>query len=234
MPPKQGRATPLDRTAVLAEAVVLADEGGLAAISMRALAARLGVVPMALYKHVADRADLVGGMIDTVVQTYPTPDDDGWQARVRARALAARDAQEQHPWMRAAIDEAERPTLTTLAYMDAVAADFIDDGFSVDLTHYAMHALGHRIWGYSTEAFRSAPAGADDEAAAAMLAAQFPHVASIAMDTAMRNPAGACDERHEFAFGLDLLLDAFARLREAGWVSAVPDASLSRPASPST
>jgi AcrR family transcriptional regulator len=221
MAPRGGRATPLDRTAVLAEAVALADEGGLSAISMRALAARLGVVPMALYKHVADREDLIGGMIDAVVQAYPPPTEEGWRARVRGRVLAAREAQARHAWMRAAIDEATRPTLVVLAYMDAVAADFIEGGFSVDLTHYAMHALGHRIWGYATEAFPGPPAGVSDEASAAALAARFPHVVAIAVDTAMRNPSGACDERYEFEFALDLLLDAFARLSESGWVSGV-------------
>ena len=220
MTPRGGRATPLDRSTVLAEAVALADEGGLPAISMRALAARLGVVPMALYKHVADREDLIGGMIDAVVSGYPSPTQDGWRARVRSRVLAARDAQARHPWMRAAIDEATRPTLVVLAHMDAVAGDFIDDGFSVDLTHYAMHALGHRIWGYVTEAFAGPPAGVSDEASAAALAARFPHVVAIAADTAVRNPGGACDERYEFEFALDLLLDAFERLSESGWVSA--------------
>jgi hypothetical protein len=83
-----------------------------------------------------------------------------------------------------------------------------------------MHALGHRIWGYTVEAFPGPPAGVTDPAAAAALAERFPHVAAIAADTAMRNPAGACDERCEFEFALDLLLDAFARLQETGWVSA--------------
>lgn len=220
MTPQRGRATPLDRGTVVAEAIALADEGGLGAVSMRALAARLGVVPMALYKHVADREDLVGGMIDAVVQSYPVPIEEGWRARVRSRVLGARDAQARHPWMPTAIGEATRPTLIVLAHMDAVAGDFIDHGFSVDLTHYAMHVLGHRIWGYTTEAFSGPPAGVGDPEAAAALAMRFPRVAAIAADTALRNPAGACDERYEFEFALDLLLDAFARLHETGWVSA--------------
>jgi AcrR family transcriptional regulator len=223
MTSQRARATRLDRGTVVAEAIALADEGGLAAVSMRALSARLGVVPMALYKHVADREDLVGGMIDAIVQSYPAPIGDGWRARVRSRVLGARDEQAQHPWIRSAIDEATHPTLIVLAYMDAVAADFIDDGFTVDLTHYAMHALGHRIWGYTVEVFPGPPAGATDPAAAAALALRFPHVAAIAADTALRNPAGACDEHYEFEFALDLLLAAFARLDDTGWVSPAGD-----------
>ena len=58
----------LDRAKVLAEAISLADAEGLDALSMRALATRMGVVPMALYKHVADKDDLIGGMVDAVLR----------------------------------------------------------------------------------------------------------------------------------------------------------------------
>lgn len=224
------RSAPLDRAAVLAEAIAFADESGLAALSMRALSARLGVVPMALYKHVADREDLVGGMIDAVVETYVAPAGDGWRERVRSRLLAARDARIRHPWMRSAVEQAARPTLVVLGHMDAVAGDFIDGGMSVDLAHYAMHALGPRIWGYTAEAFPGPPAAVVDEASARALAMRFPHVAAIAADTAARTPVGACDERYEFDFALDLLLDAFARLQDTGWVSS----PLRQPHDPST
>lgn len=110
--------------------------------------------------------------------------------------------------------------------MNAVAGDFLHGGISPDLTHFAMHALGTRIWGYSAEAFNEpdAPTTADAENPALMdyMVAKFPHVVTIAMDTATRNPGGACDEDAEFAFTLDLLLDAFARLHHGGWISRSP------------
>ncbi len=220
------RSRPLDRAQVLAAAIELADEHGLAALSMRQLSARLGVVPMALYKHVDDKQDLVAGMIDTVVAGYPAPPDGApWREAVRARVLVARRATVTHPWMRPAIESATRRTPQVLAYLDALAGHFAAGGFSYDLTHYAMHALGHRVWGFSPEAF-SAPPSPDDgpldppsAQQMAEMAAAFPHVVAIAMDAAARNPTGGCDEQHEFEFTLDLLLDAFARLQAAGWVS---------------
>lgn len=217
--------SPLDRSRVLAEAVAFADARGLEALNMRALAGELGVVPMALYKHVSGKDDLLGGMLDTVVAAYPTPPAGrGWRETVRLRISGARAASASHPWLPAAIAQRADPTPTTLAHVNAIAGDFIDGGFSVDLVHHAMHALGHRIWGYSPEPFPggAAPTGTAEERAmqGRALAERFPHVVAIAVDAATRTGRGACDGDAEFAFTLDLLLDAFERLHQAGWESA--------------
>lgn len=216
----------LDRRRVLDAGIAFADREGLATLSMRSLAAELGVVPMALYKHVGDKDDLLGGMIDTVVEGYEAPASGlAWRESVRARVLAARRSLLRHPWLRGAIETRTTRTPAILAHMNAVAGDFITGGVSVDLTHYAMHALGHRIWGFSPEAFDEpapdAPAPSPDEQAAMMqhMGAAYPHVLAIAMDAATRTPTGACDEQFEFEFTLDLLLDAFERLDAAGWQS---------------
>lgn len=219
---------PLSRDRVLQGAVALADEQGLAAVSMRPLAERLGVVPMALYKHVAGKEDLLAGMIDAVVASYPTPaTNTGWQARLRERVLGARRVLRQHPWLRSALESATVRTPTVLAYMDAVAGDLIDDGLSLDLTHYALHAMGYRIWGFSPEAFATPARESSAEPASVVeqtamleqMSRVYPHVTAIAVESATRNPAGACDDDGEFAFALDLLLDAVARLHETGWRS---------------
>ncbi|MFT3877554.1 MAG: TetR/AcrR family transcriptional regulator C-terminal domain-containing protein [Propioniciclava sp.] len=217
----------LDRASVLRAAVAFADAHGLDSLTMRALADTLGVVPMALYKHVSDKDDLIGGMVDLVITDYPEPPAGrGWRDRVRSRVMTARAALGAHAWLRAAIGARRRRTETVLAHMNAVAGDFIEDGFSADLTHYAMHALGTRIWGYSEEAFdeeASAPPGSTDAVDASAevvraMAARFPHIVAIATDAAARNPAG-CDIHDEFEFTLDLLLDAIERLHASEWVS---------------
>ena len=228
--PPARSASPLNRATVLTAGVALADREGLAAVSMRHLSAELGVVPMALYKHVADKDDLVAGMIDLVVAGYaaPSPGLD-WREGVRQRVLAARDALLEHPWLRPAIEAATQRTPAVLGHMEAVAAEFAAGGLSYDLVHHAMHALGHRIWGFTPEAFSSPPAPgtpappvpstAEQQAMMEAMAQQFPHIAAIAIDTATRHPLGACDEQFEFEFTLDLLLEAFARLHAAGWSS---------------
>ena len=216
--------TPLSRDRVLAAAVELADADGLPAVSMRSLAGRLGVVPMALYKHVGDKEDLVDGMVDAVVAAYDVPAPGlPWQEATRSRILAARRSLLAHPWLRAAIESRARRTPAVLGHMDAVAGELIAGGLSVDLTHHAMHALGHRIWGFSPEAFDEPGAGppsdpAEREAMLAAVGARYPHIAAIAA-ASLADEAGGCDEGVEFAFGLDLLLDAVAALHARGWRS---------------
>jgi len=218
--------TPLDRERVLVAAIELADRDGLAALSMRGLATELGVTPMALYKHVADKDDLLGGMVDAVVIGYrPPPAGLGWAAATRDRILVARDALLAHPWLRTAIERSTRRTPAVLGHMDAVARELLAGGLSVDLTHHAMHALGHRIWGFSPEAFDEGPAAtgpaveptAEQSAMMAAMAQRYPAVAAIAAESAATG--GSCDEQGEFEFTLDLLLDAFARLHQSGWSS---------------
>ena len=218
--PARGPREPLSRSRILRAAIALADEEGLVAVTMRSLATRLGVVPMALYKHVADKDDLRAGMIDLLVEAYQVPATGTWREAVIARIGAAREAVLTHPWLRAAIEAAPAPTPTTLGHLEAIASAFASAGMSDDLIHHGMHALGPRVWGYAPEAFTAPPTAeppAPEQVAA--FAARFPHIAAIAYDTAMRHPAGACDERFEFDFTLDLLLDAITRLHETGWQS---------------
>ncbi|CAN7378974.1 TetR family transcriptional regulator [Microbacterium sp. LjRoot45] len=232
MPAPATARIPLDRARVIAAAIDAADADGLAALSMRGLATRLGVVPMALYKHVADKDDLVAGMIDAVVAGFAAPAADlGARDSITARIAAARAAVGRHPWLRGAIEAATSPTPTVLAHMDAVAGDLFRSGLSADLVHHAMHALGSRIWGFSPEAFTAPTGGPDPETATPdaetrrAMAERYPHVAAVAADAASRHPSGACVADAEFDFTLDLLLDAVERLHAAGWRSGVPRAS---------
>jgi AcrR family transcriptional regulator len=219
----------LSRQSVIAAAIDLADRQGLDTLSMRGLAAELGVVPMALYKHVRDKDDLVGGMIDAVVSAYPAPGGTagpaGWRPRLRDRVLGARALLLAHPWMRPAIESRRTRTPAVLGHMDAVAGELLAGGLTADLAHHAMHALGHRIWGFNPEAFdegRDARSATEpvDEAAMAAVAARYPSIVAIAVDAGARTGTGACDDDGEFAFTLDLLLDAVERLHAAGWESA--------------
>lgn len=230
VPPPTSKRTPLTRQRALDAAIALADEHGIDAVSMRNLASRLGVVPMALYKHVANKEDLLDGMVDTVIAGYDPPAAEAeWKDAVRGRILSARRAVLAHPWSRQVIESRTRRTPTVLTYMDSLAGTFIGGGFSVDLTHHVMHALGHRIFGFSPEAFDDPaaasplPADPDDQAAMVrQMAETYPHIVAIALDAADGDLSAigpSCDEQFEFEFTLDLLLDAFERLHAAGWTS---------------
>ena len=104
--PRGGRES-LTRTAVLRAAVALADSEGLDAVTMRRLAETLEVVPMALYKHVADKDDLLAGMVDLLVDDMEVPPPASrpqWREGVREALHGARRVVQAHPWARRAIE----------------------------------------------------------------------------------------------------------------------------------
>lgn len=106
---------------------------------------------------------------------------------------------------------------------------FMAGGFSPDLTHHAMHALGYRIWGFSPEAFEDPDAfpipddPQEQEAMLRQVSQVYPNIVAIAMDASggdITAVGSSCDEQYEFEFALDLLLDAFEQLHAAGWTSS--------------
>lgn len=223
------RRAPLTRDRVLRAAVELADGTGIDALSMRKLAQALGVVPMALYKHVTNKEELLDGMLDVVVgEIDPPAAGVGWQRAVRQRILSARRALLRHPWASRVLESRTAPTPVVLAYMDSMMGMFRAGGFSVDLTHHVMHAMGSRILGFSQELFGTPAADSQDAAAdvdpetARQMAARFPYITEITTQIAHDDASvvgSGCDDQFEFEFSLDLLLDGFERLRREGWTS---------------
>ncbi|MGZ8611094.1 MAG: TetR/AcrR family transcriptional regulator [Actinomycetota bacterium] len=211
---------PLSRDRILRTAVALADEGGVESISMRRIAQELGVVPMALYKHVANKDELLDGMIDVVVSEIDPPLEGAtWKATMRERILSARRALLRHTWASRVIESRGEPTPTVIGYMDSMMGVFLSGGFSVDLMHHAMHVLGSRILGFSQELFDDTSSMPAEEAAEVwtQMADAYPNIAKLiplAVGT-HDGPVvgGGCDDQFEFEFALDLILDGLGRLR---------------------
>ena len=211
---------PLSKDRVLRAAVARADEAGLEALSMRKLAQELGVVPMALYKHVANKDELLDGMIDVVVAEIDPPEPGlDWKPAVRARILSARRALLRHPWASRVMESRTQPTPTVLAYMDSMIAMFRTGGFSMDLTHHAMHAMGSRIMGFTQELFNdTSDVEPDTEAEMYTAMAQaYPSIYELFLlvshdDGSVVGPG--CDDQFEFEFALDLTLDGLERMKD--------------------
>jgi AcrR family transcriptional regulator len=212
--------TPLSRGLVLEAAVALADREGVDGLSMRRLASELGVVPMALYKHVANKDEMFDGMIDIVVgEIDPPRTDTDWKTAVRERVLSARRALLRHPWASRVMESRTSPTPTVMAYFDSMIQMFLDGGFSIDLTHHAAHVMGSRLMGFSQELFNDQSDGAPipDEMAAQMGEA-FPAIYRIYLEITHDDASTVgpgCDDQFEFEFALDLILDGLERLRAA-------------------
>ena len=220
--------TPLSRARVLRAGVDLADRDGLPALSMRRLGQELGVEAMSLYNHVANKGDLLDGMVETVVADLNAEVGPGggeaaehdWVAALRSRILTARGVMLQHRWLPAVLESRTTPP-SLITYYEGVLATLHAGGFSYDLAHHTLHALGSRVIGFSQELFDPAAGGADAGPSAADLAAmadRVPHLVAMMAQIVHDDPEttiGWCDDQTEFEFGLDVLLDGLERRRIA-------------------
>jgi AcrR family transcriptional regulator len=216
---KLPRRAPLTREGVLKAAVRLADREGIEAVSMRRLGTELGIEAMSLYTHVRGKEDLLDGMVELVLHEIPINRDPGdWKASLRTTILAARSVVLRHPWAPRIIETRDDPGASGLRYYDAVMGIMRDGGFSLEMTHHAIHLLGSRLLGFTQDLFDDSP-DVDPEALRRMadaLAESHPHVSAMAMGVTHDGGLGGCDDDVEFAFGLDLILDGLERLRDPG------------------
>jgi AcrR family transcriptional regulator len=211
---------PLTRERVLRTAVELADESGIEALSMRKLAQALDVVPMALYRHVANKDELLDALVDVVVGEIDPPlEGADWKTALRARILSARRALLRHPWASRLMESRKTPTPVVLGYMDSMIGMFRTGCFSLDLTHHALHAMGSRMFGFTQELFNDT-SDSDPEIDAEMwgaMAGTYPYIyeifTTISHDDASTVGPG-CDDQFEFEFALDLMLDGLERLKD--------------------
>ncbi len=216
--------TPLHRERVLHAAVALADRSGLDALSMRKLGEAVGVEAMSLYHHVANKDDLLNGMIDVVFSEIDLPSGEAdWKTAMRHRAISVRRVLSRHRWAIGLMESRPSPGPATLRHHDAVIGCLRNASFSVELTAHAYSVLDSYIYGFALQE-RSLPFDTPDETAelAQVILAQFPadeypHLAELTTEHVLRP---GYDYGNEFEFGLDLILDGLDRLGPGADVSA--------------
>jgi AcrR family transcriptional regulator len=206
---------PLTRERVLAAAVALADRGGIGSLSMRKLAQELGVEAMSLYHHVANKDDILDGLVDVVFGEIDLPSgEEGWRAAMRRRAISAREALRRHPWATGLMESRPTPGAANLRHHDAVLGVLRGAGFSVELAAHAYSLLDSYIYGFALQE-ASLPFHTPEEAAqvaqaimAEFPASEYPHLTEIAVDHVLQP---GYDYGNEYLFGLDLILDGLER-----------------------
>jgi AcrR family transcriptional regulator len=210
----------LSKERVLRAAVALADEVGIEALSMRKLAEKLDVVPMALYKHVSNKEQLLDGMVDIVVGEIDPPiSSTDWKSAVRLRILSARRALQRHPWAPGVIESLSNPSPVVLAYIDSMIGMLRAGGFSTDLTHHALHALGSRLFGFSQDVFNDSQPldSATRDLMIREMRGGYPHIADM-LGAVYHDDASivgeGCDDQFEFEFALDMLLEGLEKLKQ--------------------
>jgi len=209
---------PLSRARVLQAGIALADEAGLEAFSMRALAQELGVVPMALYKHVANKDELLDGMVDIVFAEIELPSAElDWRSAMRGRALSTREAMKRHSWA-IGMMESRRPGPANLRNHNAVMGCLREAGFSFELAIHAYSLQDAYIYGFALqerdtgfETPDSAGEAAQRRAESVGALEEYPYLAEIVT----KLPESGYDNAVEFAWGLELILDGLERLRHA-------------------
>jgi AcrR family transcriptional regulator len=209
---------PLSRERVMRAAVALADKGGIESLTMRRLGQELRVEAMSLYNHVANKEDIVDGIVDLVFGEIDVPSDGaGWKTAMRQRAISARDVLLRHPWATSLMQSRTKPGPATLRHNDSVLGSLRAAGFTVEMAAHAFSVMDGYIYGFALQQM-NLPSHSSEEAtqlAEGILrqlpANEYPHLAEMITEHAM-NPG--YDYADEFEFGLDLILDGLERVRE--------------------
>jgi AcrR family transcriptional regulator len=212
---------------VLRAAVKVADERGIDSVTMRRLAEAVGSEAMSLYYHVANKEDVLDGIVDLIAREIndvvdqidvPSKGAD-WQKAVRQRILSAREVLLRHPWAPHVFETRTTMSPAVVRYHDGLVGLMRDGGFSYDLAHHALHALGSRALGFTQELFDpgDGSGAGDPNGALESIADEVPHLAGMLMEIGHDDPdstLGWCDDQTEFEFALDLILDGLDRMRE--------------------
>lgn len=205
---------PLTRERLVAGAVALADDEGIDALTMRSLAHRVGVKPMTLYHHVANKDEVLDGMIDVVFAETEVR-QTAWKKAMRERAISARAALLRHPWAVGLMESRTAPGQATLRHHDAVLGCLRGAGFPLPMAAHAYSLLDSYTYGFVLQEVNLPFSGTAEthDVAGEMLegfpADAYPHLIELTIGHVMKPGYDFADE---FVFGLDLILDGLERL----------------------
>ncbi len=207
----------LSRDRVLRAAIGIADEGGLGSLSMRKLAQDLGVEAMSVYYYVANKDEILDGILNFVISEFELavggPD---WKAAIRRSAISAHDVLMRHPWACNLMMSVRRVAPARMRYMESLLARLREAGFSANMTHHGYHALDSHIIGSTLwEAGYSSNDDLEDVAKTfvAKTLRDYPYLAEHAEQHITRTSR---KDVPEFEFGLDLILDGLEKILATG------------------
>jgi AcrR family transcriptional regulator len=209
------RRIPLNRERVLQGAVAIADTAGIGALTIRSLAQELGVKPMAIYYHVANKDEILDGIVDLVFAEIELPETDGdWRSELVRRASSARRVLSRHHWAIGLMESRKSPGPATLRHHDAVLGTLRKAGFTVEMTAHAYALLDSYVYGFALQEAALPFTGADTAAEVAEPMMQqfpadaYPHLVELTTEYILQP---GYDFGDEFEFGLGVILDALTR-----------------------
>jgi AcrR family transcriptional regulator len=196
----------------------LADAGGFESLSMRKVAAALGVEAMSLYNHVASKEDLVDGLVDIVFGEIevPTPGDADWRPAMRRRAISVRAALNRHRWAVGMLEGRLSPGPASLRHHDGVMGCLREAGFPFRAAVHASSVMDAYIYGFALQE-KHLPFETPDQVSEVIEIQrervpemdEYPYLVEVAREMAK----AGYDYAAEFEFGLDLILDGLERFQ---------------------
>jgi AcrR family transcriptional regulator len=209
------KRAPLSRERVLRSAIDIADTAGIAALTIRSLAQRLGVKPMSIYYYVPNKSAILDGIVDLVFSEIELPAADGdWRSQLVRRANSARRVLSRHHWAIGLMESRKSPGPATLRHHDAVIGTLRRAGFSVEMTAHAYALLDSYVYGFALQEAALPFQGADTPADVTEPIMQrfntdhYPNLVEMATEYILQP---GYDFGDEFEFGLGVILDALTR-----------------------
>jgi AcrR family transcriptional regulator len=209
----------LSRERVLQGAMAVADAGGIGSLTIRSLAFELGVKPMSVYHHVANKDEILDGIVDLVFSEIELPSPGGdWRAEMRRRAISARAVLKVHPWSIPLLQSRTNPGPATLRHHNSVIGALRAGGFSMAMTAHAYALMDSYVFGFALSEAALPINGPEtvaevaDEMMHLFSPADYPHLLEFTVEHVLQP---GYDFEAEFEFGLDLLLEGLQRSSDA-------------------
>ena len=205
---------PLNRDRVLQAALAFADEFGIETLSMRKLGEVLNVEAMSLYKHVANKDEILDGMVDLVAAEIEVPVIGGdWKKAMRRRAISAHHVLLRHPWATMLIVSRANVGGAMLRYIDATIGCLREAGFSYPMADHAWNAIDCYVYGFTLQKlnfpFKPSEYAQMAEAFLPMIpVSQYPYLHGLSLQVVK----GEHDGIQQLELGLDLILDGLEKM----------------------
>ena len=217
---KSSNRVPVTRERAVVSAIALADSDGLPALTMRKLAEALGIEAMSLYHHVANKEELLDGMIDSVFSEIELPPRDvDWKAGMHRRSNSVRAVLLRHPWAIGVMESRVSPGPWILRHHDAVLGCLRNGGFSVPMSAHAFALIDSYVYGFVLQEVNLPFTDGDtigelvEEIMPQMSIEGYPHLIELTVEHILKPGYRFGDE---FAFGLNLILDGLGRAARSG------------------
>ena len=211
------KKSPLSKERIVQAAVSLADAGGFGSLSMRTLAQELETAPMSLYRHFANKEDLLDSMIDVVFsEMYCPVVGRAWKSEMRKRGTSAREILKRHPWAVGLMETRMSPGPASAHHHNATMGCLREAAFPFRDAVHAYNLLDAYTYGFALQE-KTIPFETPEQSAemakvtVGEMGSDYPYLAEVVVEF---STLGGYDYTVEFEFGIDLILDGLERFKK--------------------